>query len=207
MDADPPQPAARVLLVHGAARKGGLGLRLRERLVRALESAGAEVRVHDLLGDGFDPVLRLADDAPHAARCDEAADPLVARYQRDAEWAEAFVVLHPVWWFAPPALLKGWIDRVLVHEVAIRQRVGAAPEPLLEGKRALVVQTFNTRRAIDRALFLGWTSAFWKRVVFFSVGITKVSRLALYEVEGLDERRLARFEARLERAARALVRG
>ncbi len=203
------QPAhspRRVLLVHGAARQGGLGLRLRRRALEVLEAGGAEVRVHDLLSDGFDPVLRLPDDAPHATACDAQEDPLPARYQEDVRWAELFVVLHPVWWFAPPAILKGWVDRVLVHDVAIRQRTGGAPLPLLDGRRALLVQTFNTKRAVDRALFLGVTGAFWKRVVFASVGITSLSRLALYEVERLDERRLSRFEARLSRALELLLR-
>jgi putative NADPH-quinone reductase len=183
-----------------------LGARLRRHVLEVLAARGAEVRLHDLLEDGFDPVLRLADDAPHAAECDPAQDPLTARYQEDVRWAEVLVVLHPVWWFAPPAILKGWIDRVLVHEVALRQRAGGAPLPLLDGRRALIVQTFNTKRAVDRALFLGFTGAFWKRVVFASVGITSVNRLALYEVERLDEPRLTRFEARLARAVELLLR-
>lgn len=202
----PPQPSRRVLLVHGAARSGGLGERLRRHALEVLEAAGAEVRLHDLLGDGFDPVLRLSDDAPHATACEPSEDPLTARYQEDVRWSEVIVVLHPVWWFAPPAILKGWIDRVLVHDVAIRQREGGAPQPLLGGRRALVVQTFNTKRAVDRALFLGVTASFWKRVVFASVGITSVNRLALYEVERLDARRLSRFEERLSRSLRLLLR-
>jgi NAD(P)H dehydrogenase (quinone) len=195
----------RVLVVLGGARNRGLGKRLMELSVTVLREAGAEVRVHDLLADGFDPVLRLEEDERHATRCTLEEDPLVARYQDDAIWAEAFIVLHPVWWFAPPAIIKGWVDRVFVHEVALRQRAGASPAPLFEGKRALVVQTFNTNRAVDRALFLGMTSFFWKRAVFFSVGISKVARLALYEVEKLDGAKLARFEQRLVRAVHALT--
>ena len=143
-------PGKRVLIVLGGARTGGLNRVLVDRLRHTLAKSGAAVRLHDLLADGFDPVLRLADGDPHARAVPSSTDPLVARYQEDVRWAERYIVVHPVWWFAPPAILKGWIDRILVDGVALRQRTGASPEALLEGRSALVVQTFNTGRAIDR---------------------------------------------------------
>jgi len=195
----------RLLVVLGGAREGGLCKYLADSLVADLEAAGAEWRLQDLLADGFDPVLRLGADERHATECDPATEPLTARYQADVRWADAYIIVHPVWWFAPPAILKGWVDRVFVHEVALRQADGGAPEGLLAGRSALVVQTFNAGRAIDRLAFLGISSSFWKRAVFLPVGIKKVGRLALYEVEDIAEARLARFCTRLGRAVGALA--
>lgn len=195
----------RVLVVFGTGRVRGLGRVLLEGLLGVLRERGADVRVHDLLADGFDPVLRLEEGAHHAGSVSVDADPVAARYQEDVRWAERFLVVHPVWWFAPPAILKGWIDRILVHDVALRQRAGESPSPLLTGRRALVVQTFNTSRAIDRVAFLGLSAFFWKRVVFHSVGVERVARLPLYAVESLSEVRLGRFRARLVRALDALL--
>lgn len=196
---------ARVVVVHGGGRLAGLGRHLAHLARLELEVAGAEVRLHDLLADGFDPVLRLDAEQPHALPCSPEEDALTARYQVDARWANAFVVVHPVWWFAPPAILKGWVDRVLVHDVALEQRAGESPQGLFGEKRMLVVQTFNAARAIDRVVFLGICGFFWKRVVGASVGMERVQRLPLYSVEDLDERRLARFEERLRRALRGLA--
>jgi putative NADPH-quinone reductase len=197
--------SARIVIVFASARAAGLGQRLLECARAELLRAGARVRVHDLLREGFDPVLRLAPGQPYALACPAAEDALTARYQEDARWADSFVILHPVWWFAPPALLMGWVDRVLVHDVALWQREGAAPLGLFGGKRMLVIQTFNAKRAIDRLAFLGISGFFWKRVVAASVGIERVSRLALYSVEGLEAARLERFEMRLRRALQLLV--
>lgn len=197
--------ARRVLVIFGGGRAEGLGRELVDGVLRTLRDAGATVRVHDLLADGFDPVLRLTENQAHACACSPTEDPLVARYQDDVRWAERFLVVHPVWWFAPPAILKGWIDRILVDGIALEQHEGASPSPLLEGRRALVVQTFNTSRAIDRVAFLGISAFFWKRVVFHSVGVGRVARLPLYSVERLSQARLERFRARLDRAIRALL--
>jgi putative NADPH-quinone reductase len=200
-----PDPA-RVLVIHGGARSGGLGQRLADFTVECLEKTGAQCRRHDLLADGFDPVLRLGSAEPHATRVEAAEEPLVARYQADAIWAHGFGVLHPVYWFAPPALVKGWVDRVFVHDVALRQKPEGSPEPLFGGKRALVVQTFNASRTVDLALFRGLAGSFWKRAVFASVGIGDVTRLALHELPQLDTERLARFEDRLAEALAKLAR-
>ena len=163
------------------------------------------MRVHDLLADGFDPVLRLADDQPIALPVTEAEDAVCARYQADARWADAFVVVHPIWWFAPPALLKGWIDRVLVEDVALAQQPTGPPKGLFGGKRLLVVQTFQTNRALDRLAFGGIAGFFWKRVVGLPTGMERVTRLPLYGVQELAPRRLERFERRLARAVAGLI--
>ncbi|MDA1264573.1 MAG: NAD(P)H-dependent oxidoreductase [Planctomycetota bacterium] len=109
-----------------------------------------------------------------------------------------------VWWFAPPAILKGWVDRVLVDGVALRHD-HEPPSPLLSGRTALLVQTFHAPRVVDRLLMRRLSYRFWRDAVFGSVGVRKVTPLALYEAKDLAPRRLARFERRLGRALADLV--
>jgi NAD(P)H dehydrogenase (quinone) len=158
-----------------------------------------EVRIQDLLADGFDPVLRIPGSAPHALP--EHTTPLARRYQDDVRWMDGIVVIHPVWWFAPPAILKGWVDQVLVHGVAIEQRASGSPRPLLGGRRALLIQTFNCNRAIDRIVLRGMSESFWRRGVFLPVGILRVERLAFHGVDGMTPRKLAALEAKVSRRA------
>jgi putative NADPH-quinone reductase len=197
--------ATKVLLVIGHGRRTGLCHHLAGVALAALRARGIPHRVHDLLADGFDPRLELGPDEPHATACDAAQDPVAHRYQTDVRWADAYVVVHPVWWFAPPAILKGWIDRVLVHDVAIRQVAEGSPEPLLGGRRALVVQTFQAPRAVERVAFRGITSRLWRSVVFPSIGVDAVEVLGLHRVAGVEPRRLRRFEQKLEAAVARLI--
>jgi len=58
------------------------------------------------------------------------------------------VIVHPTWWGQPPAILKGWIDRVIRPGVAYRFREGDAGEGIPDGlpaaKAALVFTTSDT---------------------------------------------------------------
>ncbi|MAF64587.1 MAG: hypothetical protein CMJ84_02855 [Planctomycetes bacterium] len=195
----------RVLVVHGSGRAGGLGDRLVGEVVAELERRRAEHRLQDLLADGFDPVLRLDPDQRHAPACSAEDDPLVHHYQQEVRWAEALVLVHPVWWFAPPAIMKGWVDRVLVEDVALAHRPGRSPRPLLADRRALLVQTFNTRRMIDRWAFRGAAEGFWRRGALGSCGVRLAGRVALYGVEDLTPKRLETECARLRAAVANLV--
>jgi len=197
--------AHRILIVLGHGRTESLCHHLSRVAREALLERGAEVRVQDLLADGFDPLLRLESGEHFATPPAADADPLVHRYCEDVRWAEAFIIVHPVWWFAPPAILKGWIDRVFVHSVAVHQPEQGPPEGILGGRRALVVQTFNAPRAVDTLLMRNLSEAFWKRAVFFSVGVRDFKRLAFYGVEGIGPKDLATAERRLQRAVTALV--
>ena len=77
-----------------------------------LDRAGRSFEVCDLYADGFDPVLR----APDLALYGEGGtnDELVRRYQGQLSRARHLVLIAPVWWNDIPAMLKGWIDKVML---------------------------------------------------------------------------------------------
>lgn len=98
---------------------------------RTLEGQGHEVRVTDLYRNGFNPVASEADFALRkvaerlvydeeqvaaVGRGDLAPDVRVAL--DDLLWCDLLILQFPLWWFSAPAILKGWIDRVLVKGVA-----------------------------------------------------------------------------------------
>ncbi len=194
---------AKVLLVIGHGRRDSLCHRLLAAARGALEAGGTEARVQDLLADGFDPVLRLPEGV--SAALPEHVSPLARRYQEDLVWMDALVVVHPVWWFGPPAILKGWVDQVLVETVAFLRPPSGNPRPLLGGRRALLVQTFNAPRAVDRLLMRGISESFWRRVVFRSAGIRMVQRLAFHGVERTSAAGVERMEGEVARAAAKLL--
>jgi len=195
-----------VLVVLGHGRSSSLCHHLLDVVQTTLADHDVVYRTHDLLADGFDPCLRLSAEERHATACSVQEDALVHRYQQDVIWATAYVIVHPVWWFAPPAILKGWVDRVLVDGVAVQNPEAGPPQPLLGGRRALVVQTFNAARTVDKVLFRGLAEAFWKRAVYLPVGIRDHKRFAVYSSEALTPGKLKAHCARLGRAVETLIR-
>ena len=81
----------------------------------AAAADGHGVALHDLCAEQFPALLTAAELTKHAA-----LEPVVAAHCREIAAADGILIVHPNWWGMPPAILKGWIDRVLRMEVAYR---------------------------------------------------------------------------------------
>ncbi|GHC48117.1 NAD(P)H-dependent oxidoreductase [Neogemmobacter tilapiae] len=81
-----------------------------------LQAKGAEVRLHDLYGSGFSPVLTW-DEWKGYLTCPDNLAP-VAQEVQDLRWCDTLIFVYPTWWYGLPAMLKGWLDRVLLPDVA-----------------------------------------------------------------------------------------
>jgi len=140
-----------------------------------LRSRGYEVWLHDLYAERFDPVQPVGEAENRAS-----SNSLVERHCRELAAAALIAVCHPNWWGQPPAILKGWIDRVFRLGVAYGYPLGAGPEApalgLLRAKAALVFNTSNT--AVDReaVVFGDPLEALWRKCVFGLCGVTTFER-------------------------------
>ncbi len=106
----------RALVVYAHPREGSFNAAVRDTVLERLEVAGAETRVIDLYARGFDPVLSAHELEIYE---DEAANQApVASDIADLRWADTLIFVYPTWWYGLPAILKGWLDRVMVPGVA-----------------------------------------------------------------------------------------
>jgi NAD(P)H dehydrogenase (quinone) len=141
----------------------------------ALTAAGAEVRFHDLHAEGFDPVLPAGEYARGAA-----LPPLVALHCREIREADGLVLVHPNWWGMPPAILKGWVDRVLRPGVAYDFLPGdggeGVPVGLLKPMTALVFNTGNTPQEREREVFGDPLERLWRDCILNFCGVKRVAR-------------------------------
>jgi NAD(P)H dehydrogenase (quinone) len=162
-----------VLLSH--PRPGSFNHALAEACAATLRALEHRVRFHDLDAEGFDPVLRASELAS-----DAALDGAVARHCREIAEADGIVIVHPNWWGQPPAVMKGWIDRVLRAGVAYRFLEGDAgegvPVGLLRARAAVVLNTSNTEPAREAAAFGDPLDALWRRCIFGLCGVAEVER-------------------------------
>ena len=157
-----------VILAH--PRPGSFNHAIAATVVTALEGQGHGVWFHDLYQENFDPVLLPAELEREAV-----LPPLVAQHCREIAQAQGIVIIHPNWWGQPPAILKGWVDRVLRPEVAYRFKEGDSgegiPVGLLQAKAAVVFTTSNTPRARELAVFGDPLETLWKNCIFELCGV------------------------------------
>jgi NAD(P)H dehydrogenase (quinone) len=129
----------KVLVILGHSRNDGLCGALARVYLEGAAAAGRETRLLELGALDFDPVLRAGFDGEQALESD------LQRAQADIAWAGELVFVHPTWWGGPPALLKGFIDRVFLPGFAFRYRERSPfPERLLKGKRGRLIVTMDS---------------------------------------------------------------
>ncbi|MFE9748008.1 NAD(P)H oxidoreductase [Saccharothrix saharensis] len=117
------------LVVVAHPRADSLTSQVASGLVGHLTAHGVEVDLLDLHGEGFDPRMTIEDEPDWADR-DKVYSASVRAHMARIEAADLLLVVFPVWWFGPPAILKGWVDRVWNYGFAYGRG-----RPRLAGKR------------------------------------------------------------------------
>jgi NAD(P)H dehydrogenase (quinone) len=160
---------------------------------RACKHLGDTVLFSDLVAMGFDPVER-ASHYPHQ-KTENSFDPLKAQEEaakkhrlpedvrleiEKLQRADRVVFHFPVWWFAPPAILKGWFDRVLAHG-ALHTVESRFDTGQFRGKTALFCVTTGSQSA--ESAFNGkegdiqmllWPAAYTLRYLGFSIAVPEI---------------------------------
>lgn len=128
---------------------------LRSAVFEELVQKNHEIRHHDLYAEEFNPVFSSYERLNHVGDIEEKLQnlPDLRTHVEDIQWAEALVLVYPTWWSGQPAILKGWIDRVLMNEVAWELPEGANRiRPLLTNIRKIVVVTTHGSTKFVNAL-------------------------------------------------------
>jgi len=104
----------RVLLVYCHPRENSFTAAVRDEVLAVLDRHGAEVRVSDLYAIGFSPALSTEEHGAYLSGDISA----VAEEVEAIKWCDTLIFVYPTWWYGLPAVLKGWLDRVLLPGVA-----------------------------------------------------------------------------------------
>ena len=165
----------KVSLILANPRSGSFNHAIAEVARKKLQSCGHQVAFHDLYLERFDPILRY-EEIPKSA----AVDIAVQKHCEEIASAEGIIVVHPNWWGMPPAILKGWVDRVIRPGVAYEFLEGdsgdGVPHGLLRAKKAIVFNTSNTFPEREHQIFDDPLETLWRNCIFGLCGIEEFYR-------------------------------
>jgi putative NADPH-quinone reductase len=140
-----------------------------------LKQNGHQVAFHDLYDEKFDPIFP-ASEIPEEASVPQE----VERHCQEICSADGIIIVHPNWWGQPPAILKGWVDRVIRPGIAYQFEDGdqgeGVPIGLLKGKVACVFNTSNTTPEREARVFGDPLETLWKNCVFGLCGVKTLYR-------------------------------
>nr|WP_206439963.1 NAD(P)H-dependent oxidoreductase [Streptomyces scabichelini] len=148
------------MIVHAHPEPQSLNSSLKDLAVSTLENAGHEVRVSDLYAMNWKAVVDAADYGPHASsplkvaldsgRAFDAGTltPDVLTEQEKLLWADTIIFQFPLWWYSMPAILKGWVGRVLTHRFTYRFAYGVGEHSDTKYGERFDAGTLAGRRAL-----------------------------------------------------------
>ena len=162
-----------IILAH--PRPGSFNHAIADEAAATVREAGHTVIVHDLYREKFDPLLPY-DEIPR----DAVLPGPVARHCEEIAAADGIIIVHPDWWGMPPAILKGWIDRVLRPGVAYRfadtDSGEGIPIGLLKARAVIIFNTSNTPRQRELEVFGDPLERIWKDCIVSFCGIPACNR-------------------------------
>jgi putative NADPH-quinone reductase len=170
-----------------------------------LATAGHETRVIDLYAEKFEPVLSARERLDyHTPGLNEVG---VVPHLEALRWCDALIFVYPTWWYGPPAILKGWLDRVWIPHATFEM-----PKP---GKP--IGRVLTNIRFIAVVSTLGSPWWWWKlvmgepgrRILLRGLSVLCHPRcrtlwMALHEMDSASEAKRKAFLARVESRFAAL---
>jgi NAD(P)H dehydrogenase (quinone) len=162
-----------VILAHPDSRSFNHSIAI--AAAEELKKNGHRAVFHDLYAEKFDPLL-AAEEIPEGAYL----SPEMESYCKELADADGIIMIHPNWWGQPPAVLKGWVDRVfrpgLAYKFVEGDKGEGVPVGLLKAKAALVFNTSNTVAEREMAVFGDPLETIWRNCIFGLCGVRNFYR-------------------------------
>jgi putative NADPH-quinone reductase len=112
---------------------------VRDAAVEGLKAGKNEVRLVDLHAEGFAPIMPADERRTYNEHA--PTDPALKPHIDNLYWAEAILLVYPTWWYGPPAMLKGWFDRVWAKDVTFALTKEGRIMPLMQHIRKIGIVT------------------------------------------------------------------
>ena len=164
----------------------------------ALAQRSCEVQTLDLYQENFDPRLSTEERKTYLDKNNTAT---VHKYVQQLQWAEALILIYPTWWMGPPAILKGWLDRVWLPSVVAKFGPNGVVPRLTGLKKIMIITTQGASRW--RMALIGNPP---RRIMTLSLkavtGCKNIRWLTLHRIDKLSKPALDNFLHKVRRKIR-----
>lgn len=185
----------RTLIILGHPDKKSFCRSLADSYEKGAKEKGGEVERINLSEIKFDPILRNGYNKIQTLESD------LVEAQRLIKWSNNIVFVFPIWWSAPPALLKGFIDRVFLPGFAFRYREHSNNwDKLLKGKKSRLIMTSDAPAAWLYLMYFHPALHMMKKATLEFCGISPVSVSSFGSIKNADEKKRENILYKIYRA-------
>ena len=176
----------KIFIIYGHYSDKSFNAAIKDEFIKTVKENGNEVDLVDLYKENFNPVF-----------AGEKPDAVVLDHQKRIEKSDVIVLIAPIWNFRMPAILEGWIDKVLSPPWAFRFKkiFGNYGYPVgnLTGKKAIVFCTYGSPQFAIRTFFLNMPTKRLRRGVFNICGIKDVIYKRYFAVPFVSDEKRKKF--------------
>ena len=176
----------KIFIIYGHYSDKSFNAAIKDEFIKTVKENGNEVDLVDLYKENFNPVF-----------AGEKPDAVVLDHQKRIENSDVIVLIAPIWNFRMPAILEGWIDKVLSPPWAFRFKkiFGNYGYPVvnLTGKKAIVFCTYGSPQFAIRTFFLNMPTKRLRRGVFNICGIKDVIYKRYFAVPFVSDEKRKKF--------------
>ena len=164
-----------ISIILGNPLKDSFNHAIAETVRDACTKNGNKIFYHDLYTENFNPVLPGREILKGGT-----VAPDIQRYCGEIAVSDTIIIVHPNWWGQPPAILKGWVDRVLrpgvAYEFQEKDNGEGVPIGLLKAETAIVFNTSNTPLEREQKVFGDPLEQLWNNCIFDLCGVKNIYR-------------------------------
>ena len=176
----------KIFLVYGHYDDQSFNAAIRDTFIKTAEEKGNKIDLVDLYKEKFDPVFS-----------GQEPDAEVLDHRNRIEKCDVIVLIAPIWNFRMPAIMEGWIDKVLAPPWAFTfmKLIGNYGYPLgnLKNKKAIIFCTYGSPRMAITTFFLNLPIRRLKRGVFHICGIRKINYRRYFAVPFVSDAKRKSF--------------
>ncbi len=184
----------KIFIVYGHYDEKSFNAAIRDKFIDTVKKNSHTVDVVDLYKEKFNPVFS-----------GEKPDEIVLDHRGRIEKSDVIVLIAPIWNFRMPAIVEGWIDKVLAPPWAFRFKrlFGNYGYPIgnLKHKKAVVFCTYGSPQFAVRTFFLNMPTKRLRRGVFNICGITDVTYKRYFAVPFVGDIKRKKFLKDVQKTA------
>ncbi len=159
----------KILIINGHPDKDSFNFGLSEAYKNGAKNTTAEIREINIRELKFSPNLKYG----YRKRTELEPDLLAA--QDKLKWADHIVWIYPVWWGSVPAMMKGFLDRVLLPGFAFKKRENSVWwDKYLIGKTSRIICTLDQPAWYYNWIYGSPSHRAMKRLTLNFIGVKKV---------------------------------
>ena len=184
----------KILIINGHPDKESFSFGLSEAYKKGAEKSNAEIKEINIRELTFNPNLEFG----YRKRTELEPDLLDAQYK--IKWADHIVWVYPVWWSSVPAIIKGFLDRILLPGFAFKKRENSLfSDKCLTGKSARIICTMDQPAWFYKLVYRSPSHNAMKKGTLHYIGIKKVRITAIGPIRLSTEEFRAKWLNKVEK--------